>query len=91
MLNSDKKKIPDLLKFYKHFVYDQYKLGYDESDSPLNKYLDVVKSLGQPKLNNIIDKLENKESSIDGLEERVRYGLPVSKNELSDFKRRVLK
>lgn len=91
VLNADMKKIPDLLEYYKHFVYDQYILGYDESKAPLIAYLDAVKELDKPKLNRIVSELEKKIVTLDTVDDRFKYGLPVSNSEKADFKRRMLK
>lgn len=94
VFNEDIKKIPQVLEFFRTKTFEQYMVGYDKNnlgDGPLVRYINELKKIDSRKFNKMIANLEGRFGEITTVDDKVKYGLNVSRQEINDLKRRVLK
>lgn len=94
MFDADIKKIPTVKNYFKYQLLNYYIQGYDktkEGQSPTKRYIEGIKNLGYSKLNKLASNVENRFDEITIVDDKIKYGLDVTDNEMSEFKRRILK
>lgn len=92
VFNTFAKDIPAVVSHFKKLSYMQYMVGYNQGlVAPLVRYIDAVKNLQVPKLTKLACNLESRFGELEMVDDRMKFGLDVSKRERENFKRRVLK
>lgn len=94
VFNTELKKIPDELNYFKRLLFKEYQVGYNNSQkesAPLIRYIEEIKKLNYAELNKIINDLESKYSEITVVDDRARFGLDITSKEFNDLKKRVLR